>query len=95
MWTQSRAADRDIRAGHSIAAAFLAHASLPLSAGAAIAGTWSTESRAHVSLTHWSSHRVESLAVSLQQRAKTFPHCADEHIAAIATHTARLRTVKF
>ncbi len=79
---------------HRIAAAFAARASPPHGAGkqrAAIAGTRSTESRAHAC--HRSSHRVESLVVSLRQHAKTSPLCSDEHIAAIAT--PRQRTFKF
>jgi hypothetical protein len=81
---------------HRIAAAFAARATLRRGAGkqrAANAGTWITESSAHAC--HRSSHRVESLAVLLRQRAKSSPLGADEHIAAIATHTARQRTFKF
>jgi hypothetical protein len=81
---------------HRIAAAFAARATLRRGAGkqrAESAGTWITESCAHAC--HRSSHRVESLAVLLRQRAKTSLLGADEHIAVIATHTARQRTFKF
>jgi hypothetical protein len=83
------AAERSIRAGHRIAAAFVARTSLPRGAGkqrTAIAGTKSKESRANAC--HRSSHRVENLAVSLRPREQASPLGADTHIAAIATHTS-------
>ncbi len=40
--------------------------------------TWTKESRAHAC--HWSSHRVESLAVLFRPRAQASPLGADKHI---------------